>query len=53
MLSDEELKTQCRQAADMIVDGLIMAGIVDEKNSERAIEIAEEELIVRKALGKF
>ncbi len=55
-VESEDTKTEkhnCKVAASMVVDALIDAGIVLEKDSSLAIEIAEEELVVRKALRKL
>lgn len=53
-MNDKEVeKEQCHEAANMIVDALIDAKIIREKDSSKAIEIAEEELLVRKAIQKI
>jgi len=39
--------------AELIVDALIDAGIVHEKDMNRAVEITAEEIDVRKALGDY
>ncbi|MES2984588.1 MAG: hypothetical protein V4735_05310 [Pseudomonadota bacterium] len=50
---EELLKAQCQSAADMVVDALVMAGILDNRNAMKASEIAAEEILVRKAMGKL
>jgi hypothetical protein len=37
----------------MVVDALMMAGIVKDKDGNRASEIAAEEILVRKVMGKL
>jgi hypothetical protein len=39
--------------AALIVDALLRAGIVREEDVKRAVEIAEEEIEVRKSLGDY
>ncbi|MEG4119895.1 hypothetical protein QUA43_20810 [Microcoleus sp. N9_B4] len=41
------------QLAALIVDALIDAGIIDKQRVPEAIEIAAEEIEVRKALGDY
>ena len=42
-----------RDLAELIVDALVDAGLVREKDVQRAVEIATEEIDVRKALGDY
>jgi hypothetical protein len=42
-----------KELATLIVDGLVQASIVNEKDIARAIAIATEEIEVRKALGDY
>ena len=39
--------------AALIVDGLIRAGIVGNEKTDRAIEVAAEEIDARKSLGDY
>lgn len=52
-LDEQTLRTQCHNAASIVVDALIMAGILQEMDAEQAVGIVEEELSVRKAMGKL
>lgn len=52
-VENEVQRLQCHNAASMVVDALIMAGIVSETDAEQAVGIVEEELIVRKAMNKL
>ncbi len=53
MADEDKEKIQCREAADLIADALLYAGIIQDKDLDRATEIAEEEIIVRKSMGKL
>ncbi len=50
---EEQIRQQCHSAADMVVDALMMAGLLQESDAEQAVGIVEEELSVRKAMGKL
>lgn len=51
--AEDEIRQQCRAAADMVADALMMAGLLVEAHADQAVEIVEEELLVRKAMGKL
>lgn len=44
---------QCRIAAVMIVDALVMSGLLKEADFDQAEGIVQEELLVRKAMSKL
>lgn len=41
------------ELAELIVDALLRAGLVDHSAARRAVEVASEEIAVRKALGDY
>jgi hypothetical protein len=46
-------KISSRDLAVLVVDALLRAGIVKVDDTDRAIDIAEEEIEVRKVLGDY
>ena len=42
-----------RDLAALAIDALLRAGIVEAKDVDRALDIAEEEIEVRKILGDY
>jgi hypothetical protein len=52
-IDEQTLRTLCHTAASIVVDALMMAGILQENDAEQAVGIVEEELLVRKAIGKL
>lgn len=50
---DETGKLSSESLADLIVDALVMAGIIQKQDLDRATAIATEEINVRKAAGDY
>ena len=50
---DERGRLRSESLAALVVDALVDASIVKQEDVERAIEIATEEIEVRKALGDY
>lgn len=46
-------KLASTELAELVVDALLRAGLLDEDDIPKAIEIATEEIEVRKALGDY
>lgn len=51
--TENTLQKQCRVAGSLVVDALMMAGIIKDSDGDRATEIAAEEILVRKTIGKL
>jgi len=52
-MRDETGKLTSENLAALVVDALVVAGIVPKEKFEKAVEIAAEEIEVRKAAGDY
>lgn len=52
-MSDDERRLSSRDLATLVVDALCDAGIVKKDDLVLAIEVAAEEIEVRKAMGDY
>jgi hypothetical protein len=50
-MADAEQLT--RREAEIITDALLRAGLIEESTVDRAVDIAEEEIDARKAVGDY
>jgi hypothetical protein len=53
MSRTDESALPSAELAALVVDALMRAGLVSEEHVARALQIAEEEIEVRKALGDY
>jgi hypothetical protein len=51
--ADSTDKLSSEGLAPLIIDALLQAKIVKQEDVQRALEIATEEIVVRKALGDY
>jgi isopentenyl diphosphate isomerase/L-lactate dehydrogenase-like FMN-dependent dehydrogenase len=52
-MRDDKGKLSSRDLAALVVDALCDAGIVKKDDLERAVEVAAEEIEVRKSMGDY
>ena len=52
-MKNKEGKLTSRSLAELIVDALAEAGVIVKENIAKAVEIATQEIEVRKALGDY
>jgi hypothetical protein len=53
MENDSKLKEDSRIAAEIVVDALIMAEIIKREDFNKAVDITEEEILVRKIMQRL
>ena len=53
METDDKIIRESKKAASIIADALVYSGLINKEQIDKAEEIIEEEILVRKSMGKL